>query len=268
MKKVPRNIETKFRKELGDVTPYMCIIDIASKELTSKCQALEIQQLAKQHGHSRLVVGHLDLTRTMTFVHVSQMAFIDSRADGFCDEVTKFQRESTNDKSSPNLDRLDKLRKTIYLIAASKAEKYTLNKDDENIYKEYAGAIELVITDYYRKIRNIEFHGGINNCKSHPQLSENDLNEIERTWKHRPNGFNSLTSRDVILYSQSWQKIAVNLCQKLANIDDVLKNLCARYATKTPERRDNAITNTLRQDYLQPEESINRLRNQTNGWVA
>jgi len=269
MTKVPRDIETMFRKELGDVTPYMSIIDLASKELINNYQISEIQQLAKKHGHSRLAVGHLDLKRVIVFVHVSQMAFVNSRADGFCDEVREFQKALTNDKSSPNLDGLDKLRKTIYMMVASKAgSDKPPDKTNEEMYKKYAGSIELAIADYYRRIRNIEFHGGNGGCDSHPKLSKEELHEIKKLYKHKPNTFNNLTSRDVILYSQAWQKIAVNLCQKLVNLDEVVNELCAKYLAHTPKRRDNAITNKLRQDYLQSDEFIDRLRTTTNGWVA
>ena len=51
-------------------------------------------------------------------------------------------------------------------------------------------------------------------------------------------------------------------------LDDIVNKLCKKYSEHTPERRDNAITNKLRQDYLQQDETINILRIDTNGWIA
>jgi len=268
MARVPRDIETKFRKELGNVNPYMSVIDIAAKELLDKYTISEIEQLSKKYKHSRLSVGHLDLSKIPVFIHVSQMAFINSRAEQFCDEVLEFHKD--NDTSPPNfdnLDKLDKFRRLIYRIASSNGTKVVIKKDNP-IYAEYVGSIELKIADYYRVIRNTEFHGGIGESNSHLQLSDADLQEIKVSYKHKPNKFNDLTSRDVILYSQAWQKIAVNLCRKLIDLDSVVKKLCVEYSKCTAERRDNAISNKLRQDYLQSDDSINRLRNKTNGWIA
>lgn len=180
------------------------------------------------------------------------MAFINSRADRFCDEVREFQKELTNDKSSPNLDGLDKLRKTIYKVVSSKSnDGEPPDKMDQAMYEEYAGAVELKIVDYYRGIRNTEFHGGNDGCDTKLPFSTEELCKINDAYKYTPKIFANLTSRDVILYSQAWQNIAVSLCGKLVDIKEVIRKLCLKYSTHLPTRRENAITSTLKQDYLQ-----------------
>lgn len=78
----------------------------------------------------------------------------------------------------------------------------------------------------------------------------------------------NLTTRDAILFSRSWQAIAVSVCRKLVNIDSVVSELCARHSKHTQRRRNNAITNALRQDYLQTDDEITTLRKRTNDWLA
>lgn len=266
---VPRSIETRFRKELGEVTPYISIVDISAKELISNLSPNKIENISKLYGHKRLSTKHLNLEKTEQFIHLSHLAFISSRADKLCDEVRAYQKESTNDDSSPNLKELDKLRRTIYFLHNSKKSQDSTPDNKDNInYSYYTGAIELKIADYFRKLRNLEFHGGVSEKEDVPTLSEQDIIKIKEIFKHKPNKYNELTTRDVILFSQAWQNIAINLCRNLFDIDDIVKKLCKTYSNQAAARRDNAISSKLRRDYLQSDEEINRIRSTTNGWIA
>jgi hypothetical protein len=262
-------METKLRKELGDVIPHMSIVDIATRELFSHDLA-KIEQIAKRYKHSRLSISHLPKAMTMRFVFLSQIAFIASKADAFCDDVREFIKQNTTTAPSPNLEGLDNLRKAIYLLDLTKADwpQGTKKKDDESLYNRYVDSLDLAVVDYYRKIRNIQFHGGLSQKEAHPILSEEAASNIKKKYNYRPNHLTNLTARDAILFSRSWQSIAVSVCRNLVDIDVVVENLCKKYARLQHDRRDNAITNALRQDYLQTEDNITILRQGTNGWIA
>ena len=261
----PRYIETKFRHQLGEISPFLSLIDISSNELINNNSEIEISKLSKKYGHKRLAVDHIDFKKINFFVQLSHLAFIHSRSERFCEEFRNYQKILFDDHSSPNLNELDKLRKVIYYLHAQKNSTFEQN---ETVYSNYAGVIELKIADYYRKIRNIEFHGGVLDKSDYDIFSKTDLTQIKDKYNYIPNFADQLTIRDVILYSEAWQKIAVNLCRKLVDIDSVVKDLCKKYKDKTDNRRDSAISKKLRNDYLQEESEINIMRQLTKGWVA
>lgn len=271
-------IEIAFRKELGRVNPYICVIDIAASELVNNSQKSEIEALSKKYGHARLDVEHLDMQKINQFIHLSHLAFINSRSDAFCDDVIEFLIAlSSFPKGLSNKARGDKLRKTIAVLHASKNSNVELVKNlDEEIIKNYTGSVELEVVDYYRNIRNKEFHGGLDKVSENDsRLSGFDPESIKQKYKYKPNEPTKLNIKDVILYSRVWQDLAkeirnnlVGILLDLVGIDLIVSKLCNRYKTYNHQRRDNAITQTLRLDYLQSETDIDRLRKETRGWVA
>lgn len=270
MYRTPRDIETKFRKNIGSIVPYMCLVDVASQDMMNNKSQIKIKDLIKEHGHKRLSIDDLELQKMIIYVNLAHIAFINSRSDGFCRDLIKYNKTISNFSQSYNIESVDILRRAVFLMHARKTNlKDTTTSLSETIYGDYIGKTELKIVDYFREMRNIEFHGGLENSQEEISLNESDLSEIQQKYKHKPNGFNCLSVRDVILYSQAWQQIAINLCQRLIDIDDTfIKNLCAQYSKCSSSRRDNAITRKLHQDYLQNQEIIDKLRKKTNGWIA
>lgn len=266
--KPPRHLETKFREELGAVSPYLSLIDIASKELFEHNDGIKISELSKKYGHKRLAINHLDFNETHLFVHLSHIAFIHSRAEKFCDEYREYQKKTHRDKSSPNLKELDKLRRTIFHLHAQKCSgSITVSSINDDVYGNYSGEVELKIYDYYRRIRNIEFHGGLDKSEL-KAFSDLENKSIYDKFGYIPQKPENLSIRDVILYSKAWQSIAVNLCKNMMELEPIIHKLCIEYQESSVRRRDQAISNKLRIDYLQNENDISRLRNETNGWVA
>lgn len=268
--RVPRDIETKLRKELGEVVPHMSIVDIAVREIFNNHTDGEIEKISKRYEHSRLAISHLQKDTTKRLVFLSQLAFIASKADAFCDDVREFIKEHSTTSLSPNLEGIDNLRKAIYLLEATKSNSDKLpNKDDESIYLKYVDCVDLAVVDYYRKIRNIQLHGGLVHSETHPTIANDDTAaKIRRKYNYKPNHLNNLTTRDAILFSRSWQAIAVSVCRKLVDINVVVKELCARHSRLTQRRKNNAITNALRQDYLQTDDEIAKLKQSTDDWLA
>ncbi|EWH06635.1 hypothetical protein AT00_09255 [Pseudoalteromonas lipolytica SCSIO 04301] len=261
----PREIEVKFKHALGAIGPLMCVADIATSELVSSSSNKEISDLSKKYNHRNLNLEKVELEKVGLYVNLAHIAYINSRAELFCEDVIGFIKKHTGNKESYNVDSVDFLRKSIFQIHARKHNIPKKVKSlSENDYISYSGKEELEVIDYFRKIRNIEFHGGVE--KSTP--IDADTNEdIFKKFKHRLVAFHQITIRDVILYSMAWQSAAKNICSKLVDIDnDLLVKIKKKYSNDDQERINNAMRQKLSHDYLQPAKVIEILEN--NGWVA
>lgn len=268
MFRTPRDIETQFRHSLGAIAPLMCVADIAAQELSSNLSSDEVIELSKKYKHKRLNVRDVDLSEVSLYVNLSHIAYINSRADLFCNNVVIYVKKITDNSNSYNIDSIDFLRKAIFQVYVRKNNiNKKVKKLDEDIYSSFAGQEELLIIDYFRKMRNIEFHGGVSTENETLSLTKNNKIEIMKKFKHCPRGFSDLGIRDVILYSQAWQSVAKNFCSKLVDIDsEFLSKVTKKYKNYDEERRNNALRQKLKQDYLQSDSTINRL--EANGWVA
>jgi hypothetical protein len=273
MYRTPRDLETKFRQSLGAIGPLMCVADIATHELIKNNDIASVSKLTKTYNHKRLNVTHVNLEGVSLYVNLAHIAYINSRADLFCSEVNKFSKKTNNAKNSKdndsyNIDSIDFLRKAVFLVHARKNElKKSTTKLDDSVYIDYLGQEELWVIDYYRTLRNVEFHGGINKDECINSLDESIKIEIQKKFNFYPNSFNNLNIRDVILFSQAWQSVAKKFCSKLITIDNaLLEKIKAKYTNDDETRRNNALRQKLKQDYLQPEYIINIL--ESNDWVA
>ncbi|EAM2920082.1 hypothetical protein A6833_09970 [Salmonella enterica] len=268
MIRTPRDIESNFRKTLGIINPLMCIADISLKELESNLEEMPLSNLTNKHKHNRLSVENIKIADALLYVHLAHITYINSRAESFCNEVIKLTNMLTKNSDSYDIDPTDKLRKTIILIQAKKKKvSKTTKKLDESVYIKFCGQAELLIVDYFRKLRNIEMHESSKSNELKFECTPQERIEIMKKFKHSPNDWETLNIRDVILYSQAWQSLAVNLCSNIVDIDNgFLNKLKKKYANDDKVRRDNAIRQKLRQDYLQPAHIVSMLEH--SGWVA
>lgn len=265
----PRHLETEFRKELGSISPYLSIIDVACKELLSENDKNKIQHIVRRNGNGKLDISNLVLGKTFFFTALSHLAFIHSRAEQFCKDFREYQKSICNDRSSPNLEGLDMLRKVIFYLHTSRMKKDEIPESlQTRDYERYAGSLELKLFDYFRVLRNLELHGGSTLSFDSYPFNPSELAEIKNNFGFSPSRPSEISIEDVILYSKVWQKIAVNLCGNLSDINEVVQQLCKKYKVHSAKRRDHAITNKLRSEYLLDATEINILRNRTNGWVA
>lgn len=137
------------------------------------------------------------------------------------------------------------------------------NPRDNTIFIDYIGEVDLKIVDYYRKIRNAEIHGGLEEkWEENDNLTELCKNKIEEVYDFRPSEFNDLTSEDVILYSIALQKIAKKLCSKLTGIEYLKSEVLPQLLNNKSNRRNTSITNHLREVYLQSDDIIDRLKSE------
>lgn len=267
MFRTPRDIETNFRKSLGAISPLMCVADIATHELVKKRQNEEVSLLTKKYKHKRLNIKKINLDEVALYVNLAHIAYINSRAESFCNDVVGFSKSIVKESESYNIDTVDFLRKSIFLVyARNNGLRKSTTKLEESIYIDYVGEEELLIVDYYRRLRNVEFHGGVDSAAV-PSFDKNYEKNVRDKFSFSPNKFQQLTIRDVILYSQAWQSAAKRFCSKVVKIDkELLEKIVSKYVNDDDSRRNNALRQKLKQDYLQPDDVINIL--ERDGWVA
>ncbi len=261
----PRDIEVKFKHTLGAIGPLMCVADIASNELINGSKNDDISKLSRKYKHRNLNLEKVDLANVSLYVNLAHIAYINSRAEMFCDDVIDFIKEHTGNSESYNMDSMDFLRKCIFHVHARKNNlPNNVKKPSEIEFASYSGNVELLVIDYFRKLRNVEFHGGID--ESIP-IGVEDNKLIFKKFGHYLRAFHEIEVRDVILYSMAWQSAAKNICCKLVDIDnEFLERVKRKYSNSSPERLNNAIRQKLIHDYLQPANIVDIL--ESNGWVA
>ncbi|WP_273839587.1 hypothetical protein [Providencia rettgeri] len=270
----PRSIETKFRKLLGTINPHLILIDVAVKELLCKNESGDInisriEDVSKKYKNEKLKVKHLEFDETFLYVTQSHIAFIYSCLELFLKDYIALSKRIYDDERSFNLDGIDQLRRSIHHAHVNKINgKITHPKLNQKELSIYIDELDLKLLDYFRLVRNNNAHGRNQTNLWEDSFSESDLIKMRRKYKHEVNKEVELTVRDVILYSQVCQQVAHSICQKMLDIEKVAESLCTKYKHLINPRKDNAITNTLINNYLQDKGEVDRLRKKFNGWLA
>lgn len=261
----PRDIEVKFKNSLGAITPLMCIADIASNEIRHNLSKDEITLLSRKYKHRNLNIEKIDLKQVSLYVNFAHIAYINSRAEIFCEDIVDFIKNRTKTNKEYKVDSTDLARRSVFFVHARKNDiPISTKKLSEAEYIYYFGEAELLVIDYFRRLRNCEFHGGVNSSLKIP----NDHDSlITSKFGHSLRVFHEIDVRDVILYSMAWQSAAKNICSKLVSIDnELLEKIKRKYSKSSEQRLNNAMRQKLSHDYLQSAAYINILQN--NGWVA
>ena len=157
----PGRIESQFRHELGAINPYLCLVDSAVEFFLAETEAKQdkakfLRIIAGKYEHHHLYTEHLAMNDLRRFVHLAHIALINSKAEAACKRIQKIKMMLNESK---NIAEGDFLRKTIAIVYSSKKGDDRLAKNVENkIFEDYVGKTELKIIDYFRIIRNSEFH--------------------------------------------------------------------------------------------------------------
>lgn len=270
-KETPGKIERDFRKELGTINPYLCLVDSAVGYLVTKTksesnQAKFLRKIAGDYGHDNLYTDHLNLDNLAKFVHLSHIALINSKAESACKRVQEIiwtDQENDFKKDVKDYIEGDFYRKTILQIHCIKKEDSSYVKKDadkketENIFVDYIGDTELKVLDYFRHLRNHVLHNS-------NEQDTNLLNEFQvinqallnKKYNLQLNQPHNLAFTDVLLLSKVWQESVRQICGKCLNISDIYECLQMRYRGVSSKRRKNGIKETLKQDYLQTDQEI------------
>lgn len=261
----PGRIESQFRHELGAINPYLCLVDSAVEFFLEETEAKPdrakfLQIIAGKYGHHHLYTEHLGMNDLRKFVHLAHIALINSKAEAACQRI---QQIKIMLKESKNIARGDFLRKTIAIIYSSKKGDYKLAENVEHeTFENYVGKTELEIIDYFRIIRNTEFHS-LKDKKLNTLLeiyNSTDQDFLKKEYKSKLNKPEEITSKDVLLLSKVWQKSIKKICKKCLNMETVYGELQSTYkGISNDERRKNKIIQSLKQDFLQTDEEISTI---------
>lgn len=265
-KNTPQFYELEFRKGLGDINPYLALVDTASKVFfnaarASSDEAKFLRSNASQFGHPYLYVDHLSGAEVFRFIYVSHISFILSQAE---EVLALIKANPVINKKYFEDAKGDSLRKLLVAVTRSKEPDGSIKDTVSNVEAaEYIGKMELDILDYYRSIRNVSLHG-VSAAKSDTKLEAlyNALQreDIKRRFNIEPSPPSSLTHLDVILYSKAWQDAMKNLCRNFIHIKrDVLPVLLRQFGGKDARRRDIGLRNKLKQAYLLDDKEVDNL---------
>ncbi|NYH08240.1 hypothetical protein [Pseudomonas moraviensis] len=254
----PGAIFTSLKKELGAINPYMAIVDSAVKVFLEMSEQSTnppgfISAKAKTLGYGTLYLEKLELERSKQFVYLSHIAFINGKAETACDNIKK---QSLVAKPTVNVDG-DFLRRTIRVIHSSRVGMGVVVNDDVAL-PDFVDASDVAVIDYFRKMRNINFHGG--NSEAAEIFSNMHASAVKGRYGWLPSPVGSLTSQDMILLSKVWQRVIRDLCEKSLDAErDVLPLVAKRYRGVTSERMANGAMKFLQQEYLLDTNAANEL---------
>jgi hypothetical protein len=278
----PGMIERNFRKELGEINPYLCLVDSAvccliTKTKSESNKAKFLRKVTENYGHYNLYTEHLNLDYLSKFVHSSHIALINSKAELACKQLREIiWIDKNNELKEEVRDNIkgDFYRRTILEIhcykegnsSFAKAKKDADKKVNEEIFADYIGGLELKVLDYFRHIRNYVLHGSNNNTTLLEDFKLIDQHLLHKKYHLHLNQPVNLTFTDVLLLSKVWQESVREMCRKSLKGSDILEYLNHRYQGVTSKnRKKNGIIQTLKQDYLQTDEEISII---VDGWVG
>lgn len=245
----PGAIFTNLKKELGAINPYMAIVDSsvkifleASKQSTNPPGFISAQ--AKSLGYGTLYLDQLELENSKQFVYLSHIAFMNGKAETACDYI---RRQPLVAKPNVNVEG-DFLRKAIRVIHSSRNRTGEVMNDDVAL-SNFVDASDVAVIDYYRKMRNINFHGG--NSEKKEIFSETHAPTVKAKYNWAPSPVGNLKSQDMLLLSKVWQRVIRDLCERSLDPErDVLPLIVKRYKGVTGERMLNGAIKLLQQEYL------------------
>jgi len=254
----PGAIFTELKKELGSINPYMAIVDSSVRIFlddakVSVSPSKFIAAKAKLLGYGRLYLDQLELERTKQFVYVSHIAFINSKAEVACEKIRK---QPLVRKPIAAVEG-DYLRQVVRVLHASRNDSSTIVNDDMAM-GELVDVGDVAIIDYYRKLRNENFHGG--KVSTAYSFGQPQVANIAAKYGCTPSQPGNLNSQDMILLSKVWQQVILDLCVKSLDPEkDVLPLVAKRYKGITGDRRAKGIIQHLQQEYLLDSYSANEL---------
>jgi hypothetical protein len=160
--RTPRELELKFREELGSINPQICLIDVAMSFFSShldnnKNKSNILRKEVRRHGHSGLYTDHLNFNDSKQVGYIALLALIQSKADSFC---TTIQNHKFLNKEFKSEAKGDFLRKTIYMFLKSSYPSISpSNPIKESDFDGILDNNHILLIDYYRNIRNETLHG-------------------------------------------------------------------------------------------------------------
>jgi len=253
----PAKIEQAFRKMVGNVNPYMCLVDVAVKEMIKNHKKQDIHLKAKEHGYPNIITKHINLPYLSQLVHISHLFYIQSAVEVATKNLLKLQKGSSQECKDGSFFDI-----AIHRINQKKHNHSKKNlKCSKQLTQSYVGIEETLIIDYYRLIRNEASHGSTEFSKSKnyfdTTFNETNLNIIKNKFGFVPNKANNLTENDVYLSSVVWQYCIKQLAKKCIDIKGyIMPILIKKHKNHTLKRKQSSIKHSLKLEYLLSDKEI------------
>ena len=257
--KTPREIEKQFRNNLGQINPYMCLVDVAVKNMIKQFEKDEIHNISKQYGYPNIITEHMNLNSLSQLVHLSHITYIQSKAEEATKNIVKIANIRDGLKKSGNGNFFDKAIHKVHYTKNESLEPQLQDEITKPLTTQYIGRKETLIINYYLKIRNRTIHSD----KEKSDININNyfkgyLNKIEKEFGFIPNPINLLTENDVYLLSLVWQSTIKKFTKQCINIKrDILPEQMKKYRGTTLKRKQASIRNFLKLEYLISDEELN-----------
>lgn len=255
-----------FRRELGDINPLVCLMDVAMSSFSLKIdnnhnKSKFLKKEVAKHGHVGLYTDHLNFADSRHVGYIAMLALIQSKADSFC---AKIQNHECLNQEYKSQAKGDFLRKTIFVIIKSSYPNLApSNPVVENDFDFIIDNNDISLVDYYRSIRNEELHNSLLSKRNDSliKLYERiDLDKTHKNFKILPKHPELIDIKDVILFSKAWQKLAKDFAKSFINFDiHVIDYLRKKFGNLKQSRRDNAVKQFLQREFLFEEPEITNL---------
>lgn len=271
----PREIFYRFKQNLGKINPYMTFTDVAVHDLIDDYN---------QHGFSHLKVqcakrnhriydkSDYDMSKILRFTHLAHIAYIQSCGEQTCSEIRKHElikkherfETKEGEKSYSDFAKGDFLRQTIFLIYAID-KKFTAEeckakegKLTDKEYSNYVSELDIKLLDYYRDIRNSEFHSKKEEKKY--DFSQLDIELIKKQYTFIPN--KEIDFTDVVLLSKAWQSCIKSLCENFIHVErDIIPLLNFEFEKYSLSRQRSKTISELKQNFFINDETIQKILN-------
>lgn len=266
----PRMLERGFRRHLGEVNPYLALADVSLVDLarTVEGEPNADENLAwrmRKAGHNRIYLKTPDIAKARRFVHLSAIAYVHSCGDFLCKSIQQHPEiakaraavaPSTEDEDEDEDKQKPKgwfLLRTLYLLLLTSRRTAPQNPPDPMEIEKVLDMHVYSLLDYFRIIRNFEFHGACGVAReASPIFEVLDHDRIKSEYGASLSRPGNIGRSDFVIYSKAWQRAAKSLCCAVAERKNVLPALIRdKYGSYTNVvRRRNGALAVLTQDFL------------------
>lgn len=272
----PKNIESSFRKRLGQHNIHFTLLELMSVEFNKKIIGEQdfgsfLRELSKEQGYHSTYPNSTSFTSTHNYLILSHMAYCFSAGDYLCTNIRNSDymkhHKKNNEALFNKIDEGDFVKKTLSLIfLASLPSDFIKTNNIEKVANDIIDSANekikndpsFSILDYYRNIRNIELHSIESKTEFLDNLrNELPLDKITKTYKITPSHYTKLASQDALLCSYAWINAGRWLCKNMFNtVDFIIPEIKARFNNLKAEKRILAASNFLSQQLLYTPEEI------------
>ena len=264
---LPGQLEREFRRSLGRHNMHLNMLDMSAQTFADTLseqpsEAEYLRECAKNLGFHSLYPD-ASFASARSYLIYSHIAYVFSAGDMLCDRIRSTASMKAVKKSDAALfneiDNGDFVRKTLALTVLATMSPETRNSAAVIAQVEQIQLLEsFALVNYYRLIRNEELHAA-NESDRKSAAARATLSEerIKVQYGIIPGAAGKLSSRDALLCSKAWQRVAKWLCRHMLNDADAQAIIKERFGRLEPKRRAAAALKFMGLELLYSSDEIN-----------